>query len=126
MRPYITDIWGWDPKWQKNDFSTHFEPEHISLVIADNQAVGYCQIEDQGQQLLIRMLLLVPEYQRQGIGTRLLNNVIQSAKAQSKSIKLYVFKRNLSARAFYERHGFRIENETSNSFIMGLRPDSQR
>jgi ribosomal protein S18 acetylase RimI-like enzyme len=51
----------------------------------------------------IRHLAVFPEYQRQGVGTALLG------KAQDRSpveLRLFTFQRNVTARAFYERHGF--------------------
>ena len=122
MKEYITEIWGWDQEWQENDFKKHFYPENITLVKEEKKAIGYSQIEDQGNQLYIRMLLLLPNNQRKGIGSRLLNAVIQKAKAQSKGIALQVFKANEQARRFYEHHGFYVQGETSSSFTMLFRP----
>lgn len=50
-------------------------------------------------------LYLLPGYFRRGIGTLLL------AKAKERSpeqLSLFTFQRNTAARAFYERHGFRL------------------
>jgi ribosomal protein S18 acetylase RimI-like enzyme len=113
MGEFVADIWGWDQGWQRSDFNKHFEPENITVVLAGNELVGYCQVEDQGQELFVRMLLLLPEYQERGIGTRLINAVIESAKAQSKNVSLQVFKVNKRARRFYERRGFRVTGTTA-------------
>lgn len=123
MKEYITEIWGWDQKWQENDFKNHFVPENITVIRKEDKAVGYSQIEDLGNQLYIRMLLLLPNYQRRGIGSRLLNAAIAKAKAQSKGIALQVFKVNEEARRFYENHGFQVQGETPNSFTMVFMPN---
>ncbi len=123
MKEYITGIWGWDQEWQENDFVKHFSPENITVVREENKAIGYSQIEDQGNQLYIRMLLLLPNHQRKGIGSRLLNAVIEKAKAQSKGIALQVFKINEQARRFYEHHGFHVQSETPSSFTMVFMPN---
>lgn len=50
-------------------------------------------------------LYILPEHFRRGIGSRLL------AKAKERSparLGLFTFQRNAAARAFYERHGFRL------------------
>ncbi len=116
MKEYITEIWGWDQKWQENDFRKHFNPENITVARVENTVIGYSQVEDRGNQLFIRMLLLLPKYQRKGIGTRLLSAVIEKAKAkakaQSKDIALQVFKVNERARNFYTHHGFQVQGET--------------
>ncbi|MCW9025212.1 MAG: GNAT family N-acetyltransferase [Gammaproteobacteria bacterium] len=123
MKEYITEIWGWDQKWQENDFSKHFNPENITVVREKGTMIGYSQVEDQGNQLYIRMLLVLPKYQRKSIGASLLSAVIEKARAESKSIALQVFKVNRQAKSFYEHCGFQVQGNTPSSFIMGLMPN---
>jgi ribosomal protein S18 acetylase RimI-like enzyme len=53
----------------------------------------------------IRQLAVFPAFQRQRVGTALL----QMARAQSPGqLQLFTFRRNVAARAFYERHGFSV------------------
>lgn len=118
MKDYIAEIWGWDKEWQEKDFIKHFNPENITVVKQDNKAVGYSQIEEKGNQLYIRMLLLLPNFQRKGIGSQLINTVIEKSRAQSKDISLQVFNINEQAKKFYEHHGFQVYGETPTSFIM--------
>lgn len=52
----------------------------------------------------VKQLSVFPKHQRRGIGTRLL----QHAKDRADSgLRLYTLQRNLPARRFYEKHGFR-------------------
>jgi len=44
MSNYISEIWGWDDQWQENDFSSHFDPEGITLVHKE-QEVLRCSLE---------------------------------------------------------------------------------
>lgn len=125
MRPYIVKIWGWDQGWQEKDFDEHFEPDNIMVVSVGNELVGYSQVEDQGDNLFIRMLLLLPEHQHRGLGSHLLKKVIESAKAQPSGITLQVFKVNEGAKIFYECHGFQVESETPSSLVMVFMPNNQ-
>ncbi len=118
MYGFISDIWGWDEQWQRTDFSTHFVPHSVTLAFQEDELVGYSHVESRDGQLFIRMIVVHPNYQRKGIGKKLLESVIASAGEQSKSIGLEVFKINGVARAFYERHGFIVEGETPTSHIM--------
>lgn len=120
MRDFISEIWGWDEQWQRNDFSTHFDPHGITLAYQGRKLVGYSHVENRGKQLFVRMIVVHPHHQRKGIGKILLGSVIASARKQSKSLGLEVFKINGVARAFYERHGFNVEGETRSSHIMVL------
>jgi ribosomal protein S18 acetylase RimI-like enzyme len=125
VRRYVAEIWGWHEEWQENDFYTRFDPKDITLVNEGQDLVGYSHVENWCNQLYVRMIVLHPHHQGKGIGGKLLGSVIALGKEQSKRIGLQVFKINDKAIKFYESHGFRIEAETVNSFIMGLMPDNQ-
>ncbi len=118
MRSFISEIWGWDEQWQRTDFSTHFDSQGITLAFQEYELAGYSHIENQDSQIFIRMIVVHPLHQRNGIGTKLLASVITSAGKQSKNVGLEVFKINEVAKAFYERHGFNVEGETPSSLIM--------
>ncbi|MFO1024673.1 MAG: GNAT family N-acetyltransferase [Acetobacteraceae bacterium] len=71
----------------------------------DDQVVGYLRLEGE----LIDHLYVRPDWQRQGVGSRLL------AKARALSpdrLRLNTFQRNTAARAFYEGHDFRAVGQT--------------
>ena len=123
MRGFISEIWGWDEQWQRNDFSAHFDPQGITLAHHEHALVGYSHVENQGGQLYIRMIVVHPRYQRKGIGSKLLESVIAAGEEQSKGIGLEVFKINHEAKKFYERYGFNVEDETSSSYVMCLMPN---
>lgn len=118
MRGFISEIWGWDERWQQADFSKHFDFHGITLAFDEDSLIGYSHTESRGDQLFIRMIVVHPDLQRKGIGRRLLRAVIESAEEQSKRVGLEVFKINNVARAFYERHGFIVECETPTSYVM--------
>ncbi|MGZ4970804.1 MAG: GNAT family N-acetyltransferase [Methylobacter sp.] len=120
MSAYMSTIWDWNETWQENDFATHFNPEGITLVYKANELVGYSHVENNNDQLYLRMIAIHPNYQRKGIGRKLLESFISSGKEQSKSVGLEVFKLNTEAKRFYEGHGFKVEGETLNSYIMSL------
>ncbi len=118
MRDYVSEIWGWNEPWQENDFSAHFDPEGITLAHKELELVGYSHVENRDDQLFIRMIVVHPLHQRNGIGKKLLESVITSGKGQSRRIGLEVFKINNEAKKFYERYGFNVEAETRNSYVM--------
>ena len=118
MYDSICAIWGWTESWQVDDFATYFNAPGITLVHHEMTLVGYSHIETSHDQLFIRMLLVHPQYQHQGIGSRLLRTLVEVAEAQSQCISLEVFKINHAAKQFYKRHGFKVEGETASSFVM--------
>ena len=68
----------------------------------------------------IDQLYVLPSSQGRGIGTALL----QIAKSQSRSLSLWTFQRNKSARRFYERQGFTLIKETDGSANEEKEPDT--
>lgn len=54
-------------------------------------------------------LYVEPAQHRRGIGTAL----VEMAQAMQRELRLYTFQSNVNARAFYERHGFLIEEMTN-------------
>jgi ribosomal protein S18 acetylase RimI-like enzyme len=125
MHGYISEIWGWDEHWQENDFSAHFDSKGITLAYKERVLAGYSQVENQDEQIFIRMIVVHPHHQRKGIGSKLLASVITSGKKQCKIVRLKVFKINEEAKKFYEMHGFTVESEISSSFNMCLLPNTE-
>jgi putative acetyltransferase len=64
----------------------------------------------------IRQLTVFQPFQRQGVGTALLQ---QARKHSPRQLRLYTFQRNMVARAFYERHGFK-------AVALGVSPAPER
>ena len=50
--------------------------------------------------------LLLPEYQSQGLGTRLVSELLAQARESCAPVRLQVFRVNRRARRFYDRLGF--------------------
>ena len=76
--------------------------------------VGFCRIgreKDNGELLgEIVALYLLPQFQRQGIGKRLMQTGIDQLRQRGYStIVLWVLKSNVQARQFYEHCGFTAE-----------------
>jgi GNAT superfamily N-acetyltransferase len=120
MKSHIELIWGWDEQWQEHDFSEHFEPNWITVVLSRNEPVGYAQVEPRSNVLYLRMFLLDPEHQNKGVGTGVLKRIISAASEEHLGVMLQVFKINKPARRFYEHRGFRVVGETSTSLVMEL------
>jgi ribosomal protein S18 acetylase RimI-like enzyme len=83
----------------------------------DGRVVAFAGLGDE----LLRHLWVQPEAQNRGIGTALLALV----KARRPTgIRLWVFQRNVDARRFYERHGFKLVELTDGSGNPEGEPDA--
>ena len=120
MSELIGKIWGWNEEWQIDDFDKHFIPENINLVYFGNDLIGYSQVDNQSNHKHLRMLVIHPAYQRNGIGSKLLRSFITSQKENPVKLSLEVFKINTIAKEFYEKSGFTVERETSTSYAVNF------
>jgi GNAT superfamily N-acetyltransferase len=71
----------------------------VWVAALDEQLLGFIALEAPW----IRQLAIFPEHQRNGVGTALLRTALAHSPGQ---LRLFTFRRNASARAFYEKHGF--------------------
>ncbi len=121
MGDYISEIWGWNEQWQINDFTINFNPKKIIVFYKDNILVAYSHVENWKAKIHLRMMVVHPNHQGNGIGTKLIKSFISIGKKQSKSLCLDVFKINTKAKYFYEKHGFSVISETDFSYKMGIK-----
>jgi ribosomal protein S18 acetylase RimI-like enzyme len=87
------------------------QEQYLAAVVVPNNAVRVAHLDGQlvgfvaATSTSVSQLYVRKGFNRRGIGSRLLD----WAKLQSNgSLWLYTFEQNAGARAFYERHGFRI------------------
>lgn len=80
--------------------------QECRVVVAeeDNDILGFVAFNDDW----IDHLYLLPEAQGKGVGSLLLNEELK----KSDDYQLWVFQRNIAARAFYEAKGFKVIRET--------------
>jgi GNAT superfamily N-acetyltransferase len=87
---------------------------HFLLAEQDGRAIGFAGFEHAYQgapRTRLHKLYVRPEAQGRGVGSVLLEAMITEArKATDTAIELNVNKHN-RAKAFYQRHGFRVERD---------------
>jgi ribosomal protein S18 acetylase RimI-like enzyme len=66
---------------------------------------------------IILQIQVLPEYQKQGIGTEAIKIILAAAKRENVTVRLGVLKQN-HARRLYERLGFVISSETEIDYRM--------
>jgi ribosomal protein S18 acetylase RimI-like enzyme len=103
---YFDDTWGYDNfimnlcgKWN-NSYT----------LVEDNEIKGYiiCSLKDE-RTLHIHRLAVKEEYQRIGIGTQLINEVVKNADKKIKVITLKAHEDNIKARSFYEKINLKLK-----------------
>lgn len=86
------------------------------VATRDAEIVGYAAVDGD----MLDHLYLHPDVLRQGIGTRLLDEV---KRHRPGGVSLHVFQQNTGARAFYARHGFTVVDTNDGSRNMEGLPD---
>lgn len=111
----------WDEARQTTGFNAGFVVAEVSLIGLDGQDVGWMQVGEGESELLLKQFFVHPKYQRRGIGTGVLRDLIARARRERKALALGVVKGN-SARSLYERHGFRVTGEDNYKVYMAVAP----
>jgi ribosomal protein S18 acetylase RimI-like enzyme len=119
MRGYVEQTWGrWDPDEQRRKHADDFTPATHRIVLVGDKAAGLVALEDQPDHLWLVKLYLRAPYRGRGFGSQLLRDVLAAARAQGKPVRLRVLRVNTGARRLYERHGFRVVDESAERFFM--------
>jgi len=92
--------------WHYQDVANGNRSEHFLLVAKDDEKIiGFSDIRFDGEYSEIKALYILREYQRQGIGSLLLQKSLEWAKGSQKTMVDLIIE-NRPAIRFFERHGF--------------------
>ncbi|HUE87337.1 MAG TPA: GNAT family N-acetyltransferase [Vicinamibacterales bacterium] len=108
MREVIEQTWGWDDSWQRMDFDRRFDEYLVSIIECDERAAGGLLLEVKPDSIYIHELQVMPEYQGRGVGTAVVQQVINDAASRGIAVTLSVVPANPRARQLYERLGFYV------------------
>jgi ribosomal protein S18 acetylase RimI-like enzyme len=119
MVTYVRQTWGaWNEEEQRQKHRESYIPEIHRLVIVSGQVAGLVAVEDEPTHLLLVKLYLLAKYRGMGLGSALLVQVLNYAQAQGKLVRLRVLRVNSDAKRLYERHGFKVVQETPERLFM--------
>jgi ribosomal protein S18 acetylase RimI-like enzyme len=119
LKKYIEETWGWDEEWQRRHFDERFDPNNGRIIVVNGADAGYWWVNERPDEIFLVSIHLLPEFQRRGIGTRLIRSLIDNSY---KAVRLKVLKVN-PARRLYERLGFSISGDLETHFEMTRPPD---
>ncbi|MBU7315153.1 GNAT family N-acetyltransferase [Paenibacillus oleatilyticus] len=113
--------WGWGPgqidqflrmqyRFQQKAYSEQYPEAAWNIVWRGQERVGRRMTAWLEDRIVLVDVALLPAYQRQGIGTSLLQSLQQEAQKAGKPLWLSVQAHN-PARRLYERLGFRTQQE---------------
>ena len=112
FRHHVERIWGWDPAWQTANFTEEWQTARTDLILTLHGLSGYLQVKSEPDHDYILSLGILPESQGQGIGRRIVADLMQAAASRGMPLRLSVFRTNPRALEFYESLGFQTTTET--------------
>jgi ribosomal protein S18 acetylase RimI-like enzyme len=118
LRQYVEQIWGWDENVQLEYHRKQFNPKQIKIILDNNKEVGLVDVEETLDTFFIANVLIEPIYQGQGIGRKVIEDIIMEAIKEKKKIELQVFKINTRAKKLYEKLDFIVTGETDLHYQM--------
>ena len=80
------------------------------IILQDSEAIGRLLVDQEERYLVLIDIALLPAHQNRGIGTMLVQSLLEEAAATAKSVRLHVLATNPAVR-MYERLGFTATDE---------------
>jgi len=118
MGEYVEETFGWDEAAQRALHARRFTPSQTRIIVWESRDVGVLAVHDAAEEVTVQQLFLLPEAQGRGLGGQVLDTVIDDARALGRPVALRVLTSNPRARAFYERHGFAVTEETDTHWYL--------
>ncbi len=91
--------------------------EHASIIEYNRTSIGLLKIERKQDGIELIQIQIDPLYQGKGIGKKILEQIINEANSDKKSITLQVLKVN-KAQRLYVKLGFKMIEESNDSYFM--------
>lgn len=121
-RDYIDSTWGWDELLQREAFFTNLPGTQFRILEFNGKSVGGYHLANKQDHLWLEMILVDPACQRQGLGTLMMNELKERARAVGLPVRLSVLRAN-PALHFYTAQGF--ETVTEDQFSLKMQWQSQ-
>lgn len=102
-------------------FRQLWQPTEVRVITLDGADVGWLQSKTRDDTLFLAQLFVDAAFQRQGIGTAVINQLIGEAARVDQAVTLGVVKTNPALR-LYERLGFQVTHEDDRKFYMRRKP----
>lgn len=121
LGPHIAARWEWDERFQKEIHRKRWEERPWSIIQGEGVAIGTVSVDVKEDHIRFGEFYILPEYQRQGIGSKVLASVLEKSDAQSLPVKLEYLKWN-PVGSLYLRHGFKVVSQNDIHFFLIREP----
>jgi GNAT superfamily N-acetyltransferase len=121
MRPDLERLGRYDEHRVRQRLRDAFAPQHTSVIVADGAFAGCIAVRPAENGRWLEHFYLAPELQGRGLGSAVLQTVLQDSDADGVPVRLNVL-RGSPAQRLYERHGFAVESQDPVDVFMVRKP----
>jgi ribosomal protein S18 acetylase RimI-like enzyme len=127
--------WGWADAQREAFLQLQFRAQQLhyqsqmpqavhQIVCLDDQPIGRLILATDDEVITLADIALLPEYRNRGIGSGLIRDILATAAATGRRVRLHVAIHN-PARRLYDRLGFRHLAQDGINYLMEASPDPQ-
>ncbi len=107
-----------DEDRHQRHFANFLKQGNIIIVQLEQTDVGMLQIMESSDRIEISEIQLLPQYQGQGLGSKLLQDIVAKSHGQKKDVYLSLGLFNIKAYRLYSRIGFQEYRRSETHFYM--------
>jgi ribosomal protein S18 acetylase RimI-like enzyme len=116
---HVYAVFGWDDDFQRKRLIDEYDPTWFHWVYKNSQRIGLLCFKPYDNSYHVHLLIVLPDFQNQGLGHMTMDYVHQLAKAEQRiSISLSSFIRNKKAVKFYKKIGYDITRVEKDFYIL--------
>lgn len=116
-KPLLLALGHWNEDRVRTRFAQDFKPRRARVIQNAGHAIGWIQVSETAQSYHLDQLHIVDGQRNQGIGTRLIQALLNRARRDGKSVSLNVIQGNRAA-YLYLRLGFQFVGEEEDKLRM--------
>ena len=106
---------------QRSNLRASWKAAEVQIIIHDGADIGWMQSSIRDGSLYLEQIFVDPTFQKRGMGTEIISDLIGRATRAKRPVTLGVVKTNPALR-LYQRLGFRIAAEDDRKFYMKREP----
>lgn len=118
---HLTKIGRWNRRRTTIRFRQGYKQAQVQVICAGDKEIGWIQVAEFVDRLHLRQIHLIAPFRGAGIGTRLIEDLLQRAAARKKPVTLDVIHGN-PAKSLYLRLGFKQYGQDADKIQMIRRP----
>jgi len=118
MHEYVLATWGrWNDEEVRQRSSENVADGSTQIIELERAAIGIQVVARGPDCIQLLQIFILPEYQRRGIGSKLIERLLAEARNAQLPLRLRVLRVN-PAFALYQRMGFKVVETTPERYFM--------